>query len=149
MKADDRHSILKFPHARWDMAQAILHDVGFLLNPLNLEPWAVVSVMEGFRELIRLRNEFIARDGDSPEMTIAKATNELEIYIDVAKNSATVFVSKICFDLILLYSPYKGCYFLEHDVLSRVLVTFIFGRKDNQQCYQESWLRLKRSEPKT
>ncbi|KAL5269332.1 hypothetical protein ACHWQZ_G002972 [Mnemiopsis leidyi] len=97
IKADDRHSILTFHHARWDMAHTILHDVGFLLNPLNLvnEPWAVVSVMEGFRELIKLWNEFIARDGDSPEKTIAKATNELEIYIDVAKNSAKAFVSKI------------------------------------------------------
>ena len=54
--------------------------------------------MEGFRELIKLRNEFIARDGDSPEMTIAKATNELEINIDVAKSSAKVFVSKSCFN---------------------------------------------------
>jgi hypothetical protein len=79
------------------MAHTILHDVGFLLNPLNLvnEPWAVVSVMEGFRELITKWNEFIARDGDSPEMTIAKATNELEIYINVARNSAKVFVSQI------------------------------------------------------
>ena len=58
------------------------------------EPWAVVCMMEGFRELIKLWNEFIARDGDSPKMTIAKATNELEIYIDVAKSSAKVVVSK-------------------------------------------------------
>ena len=97
IKDDDRTSIQTLHSTRWAMAHSFLHDVGFLLNPLNLvhEPWAVASVMEGFRELIKLWNDFIARDGDSIDMTIAKATNELETYIDVAKNSAKTFVSKI------------------------------------------------------
>ena len=52
--AQDRDVILALLAARWEMLHTPLHDVGYLLNPLNLlnQPWTDVRVMAGFRELL-------------------------------------------------------------------------------------------------
>ena len=50
------------------MLHTILHDVGYLLNPLNLvnEPWTDSGVMTGFRLLLEKWNTLLqTKDSDS------------------------------------------------------------------------------------